>query len=139
MTDTNEVMQEYFDALLHGRDFARFFAPDVVWTTMETGDQVVGREAVRDLILSMHKQAFDAHPELIRLITGDDAAVAEALFIGRHVGTWGDVPATGRDVRVPYAVSYDLAGGSITELRAYISMAALHAQLTQTAGRSSRV
>src|SRR6476620_7398674 len=41
---TRAVMDEYLQALLHGSDFGRFFAPDVVWTTMETGEEVRGRD-----------------------------------------------------------------------------------------------
>ena len=40
-TSTRAVMDGYLDALLHGSDFGRFFAPDVVWTTMETGRRSV--------------------------------------------------------------------------------------------------
>ena len=51
-------MDEYLHAVIDGQDFGRFFAPDVVWTTMETGETVRGREAVRDLIVAIHTQAF---------------------------------------------------------------------------------
>ena len=47
---TESTIRQYVDALLQGGDFASFFADDVVWTTMETGDQIRGREAVRDFI-----------------------------------------------------------------------------------------
>jgi ketosteroid isomerase-like protein len=131
MTETHEVMDRYLDALLNGKDFAQSFAPDVVWTTTETGAQIRGRDAVRDHIIAMHAQSFDAHPELVHLVTGDGVAMLEAVFIGRQVGTWEGVPATGREVRLPYAMSYDVAGGLITALRTYFPMAVLHAQLTQ--------
>ena len=60
---TRAVMDQYLEALIHGSDFGRFFAPDVVWTTMETGEEVRGRDAVRDLILALHTQAFHARPD----------------------------------------------------------------------------
>jgi steroid delta-isomerase-like uncharacterized protein len=131
MTETSEVMDRYLEALRHRADFAESFAPDVVWTTMETGAQIHGRDAVRDHIVAMHTGSFDAHPELVSLATGDGVAMLEAVFVGRHVDTWEGVPATGRDVRVPYVMAYDVAGGLITELRAYLSTAALRAQLTR--------
>jgi ketosteroid isomerase-like protein len=131
MTETSEVMDGYLDALRTGGDFARFFAPDVVWTTMETGEQVHGRDAVRDHILGTHSRSFDAHPELVSLVTGDGAAMLEAVFIGRHVAPWEGVPATGREVRVPYAVAYEIAGGFITALHAYMPTGAMRAQLTE--------
>jgi len=131
MTETTEVMNRYLDALGNGKDFGEFFAQDVVWTTMETGEQVHGREAVRDFIAAMHTRAFDAHPELVDLVTGDGSAMLEAVFIGRQVDTWDGVPATGREVRLPYAMAYDVSGGFITALRCYFPMSALRSQLTE--------
>ena len=128
-TTTRAVMDEYLEALLHVSDFGRFFAPDVVWTTMETGEEVRGRDAVRDLIRELHTQAFQARPELVSLLTGDTTAMVEAVFVGTHVGDFAGLPATGMQVRWPYAMAYDVAGGSITALRAYFPMTALRPQL----------
>jgi predicted ester cyclase len=127
--DTRTVMQGYLQALLDRGDFARFFAPDVIWTTMETGEQVHGREQVRDLIIGLHTQAFEARPELGGLVTGDGAAMLEARFIGTHTGDFGGLAPTGRHVDVPYCVAYDIAEDQITALRAYMPVAAMRAQL----------
>jgi hypothetical protein len=54
------------------------------------------------------------------------------VFIGRQIAAWGDLPATGREVRAPYAMSYDIAHGLITALRAYLPVASMRAQLTRT-------
>lgn len=131
MTETSEVMDQYVNALMKGEDFGQFFAPDVVWTTMETGAQIRGREAVRDFIIGMHTRSFDAHPELVSLVTGDGTAMLEAVFIGRQVDTWEGVPATGREVQMPYAMAYDIADGFITGLHSYFPMAATRELLTQ--------
>jgi predicted ester cyclase len=127
---TSTVMAGYLQALRDRGDFARFFAPDVTWTTMETGEQVHGREQVRDHIVAMHTQSFDAAPELVGLVVGEGVAMLEARFVGRHTGQFGDLAPTGREVDVPYCVSYDLGDGGITALRAYMPLAALRAQLT---------
>ena len=132
---TRAVMDEYLQALLHGSDFGRFFAPDVVWTTMETGEEVRGRDAVRDLILALHTQAFHAKPELVNLLTGDTTAMVEAVFVGTHADDFAGLSATGLQVRLPYCVAYDVVGGSITALRAYFPITALRSQLAE-AGRS---
>jgi len=126
---TRAVMDGYLEALLHGSDFGRFFAPDVVWTTMETGEEVRGRDAVRDLILALHTQAFRAEPELVNLLTGDTSATVEAVFVGTHVGDFAGLSATGMQVRWPYSMAYDVVGDSITALRAYFPMTALRSQL----------
>src|SRR3712207_1171325 len=107
---TRSVMDDYLRALLDGSDFARFLAPDGVWTTMETGEVVHGREAVRDLILAIHTQAFRARPELVNLVTGDGTAVLEAVFDGTHVGEFAGVAATGGHVRRPYCLGDDRSG-----------------------------
>jgi steroid delta-isomerase-like uncharacterized protein len=128
--ETSErVLREYGEALLSRGDFSRFFTDDVVWTTMETGDEIRGREAVRDYIVAMHTTLFDARPVIRNTAVGDTFAVLEADFVGKHVGEVGDVPATGKDVDVPYCVVYDIDGDRIRALRAYLPMAALMQQL----------
>ena len=119
------------DALLTHGDFGRYFADDVVWTTMETGEQITGRATVADYIIRFHSEIFDARPELRRLITSDDVAVAEAYFVGTHQADFAGVPATGRSVTFPYCMVYDVTGGQISALRAYLPIAQLIQQLTQ--------
>jgi steroid delta-isomerase-like uncharacterized protein len=136
---TQEVMQGYMAALVDRGDFGRFFAPDVRWITMESGDQIIGRDAVRNFIVAFHTSAFDAHPQVVNLVTGDGTATLEARFVGRHTGDFAGVPATGTEVDVPYAVGYDIADGAITELRAYMPVQGMRAQLAEAAaaGRTS--
>lgn len=128
---TRKTFDAYIQTLLSGGDFAQHFAPDVAWTTMESGEQITGREAVRDLITFLHTQAFEAKPEPVGLLIEDDRVVLEAVFVGRHVGDFEGVGATGREVRAPYAVSYDVADGAITAIRAYFPVLAIRQQLTQ--------
>lgn len=135
--ETQQTIQRYLDALMSGGDFASCFADDVEWTTMETGEQVHGREAVRDYIVTMHTQAFDAKPELRSLATADGLALLEAVFIGTQIAEFGGVPATGATVRVPYAMSYDIADGEISALRAYLPVHALLEQLRAAETASS--
>ena len=129
--DTRRVMDAYLEALRSGGDFASFYAPDVVWTFMEDGGQVHGREAVRDLVVGMHTQAFTAHLELRGLLVGNGTAMLEAVFVGTHTGEFMGIPPTGLEVRKPYSVGYDVAEGSITALRAYFPTASLVAALTE--------
>jgi predicted ester cyclase len=125
-----EAFHAYLQDVSDRGDFSRWFAHDVLWTTMETGEQVRGREAVRDLVLFLHTVAFDARVEVVRELVDGDCAVVEAVFDGTHTGELAGVPPTGTHVRLPYTVAYDLRDGLITELRAYVSMVALLAQLT---------
>ncbi len=127
---TRAAMDAYMADLVARGDFARHLADDVLWTTMETGEAVRGREAVRDLVVGLHTVAFDARPELRAMHVCGDSAVLEAVFAGTHAGEFAGVPATGRTVRLPYTVVYRVADGRIAELRAYVSIAALRAQIT---------
>jgi predicted ester cyclase len=129
-TTTRDVMDQYVQALLEGGDFARFFAPDVVWTTMETGEQIRGRDSVEDAILYFHVRAFQAQPELVRLLVDERSAMVEAVFDATHTGDFFGIAPTGAHVRLPYVVSYDVEDGAITALRAYLPMGVLREQLT---------
>jgi len=129
VADTRSTLDDYVHALLHGGDFASYLSDDVLWTTMETGEEVRGREAVRDLIAALHTQMFHASPELRGLTVGDGVASLEAVFVGEHVAEFAGIPASGAKVRLPYVVCYDVDGTRITALRAYLSIAALIQQL----------
>ena len=132
---TKGTIDAYLDALLHGGDFAQYFTDQVEWTTMETGDQVRGREAVRDFIVALHKELFDAHPELKNVIIGDGIAALEADFVGTHTGDFAGIAPTGAPLRVPYSVVYDLTDDGISALRAYMPVRQIIAELqTASAG-----
>jgi steroid delta-isomerase-like uncharacterized protein len=131
VTQTESTLRDYLAALLNGGDFASFFSEDIVWTTMETGDEVRGREAVRDFIVALHTQLFEAKPEVRNVAFGDGVAALEAVFAGKHAAEFAGVPATGAMVRLPYTVFYDVDGGSITALRAYFPITALINELQE--------
>lgn len=124
-----DTFDAYAQALLSGGDITRFFAADVLWTTMETGEEVRGPEAVRDLIVFIHRTAFDASVELVRVVADDRHVMLEAVFDGVQTGEFLGRAPTGAHVRVPYTMSYDIADGRITALRAYVPLAAMREQL----------
>ncbi|MDX6248987.1 MAG: hypothetical protein QOF10_2347 [Kribbellaceae bacterium] len=133
LEETERTVREYVDALQGGGDFASFFADDVLWTTMETGEQILGREAVRDFILQLHTQYFDASPELVNVTLADGVAALEGVFAGTHIAEFAGIPATRAAVRLPYAMSYDISDGKISALRAYFPIMALVQQLRDAA------
>ena len=59
----------------------------------------------------------------------DHGAAAEALFVGTHTGDFSGVSATGKTVRVPYSVFYDVDADKIKALRIYMPMDQLLAQI----------
>jgi predicted ester cyclase len=138
---TSQTMRSYLDALLARGEFADSFTDDITWTTVGTGQELQGRQPVRDFISWMHTQAFDAHPKVKTLVVGDGQAALEADFVGTHTGEFVGIPATGREVAVPYAVFYELADGEITALRihgfATGMVTALMAEASPAAGTPS--
>src|SRR6185503_18064761 len=83
-------------------------ADDVVFTNMATGAEHSGRDGVREMLHYIYHVAFDAHAETRTLVFGDDHAVLEADFVGRHIGEFAGKAPTNRDVRVPLCVVYDI-------------------------------
>jgi steroid delta-isomerase-like uncharacterized protein len=131
MSTERQVMQDYLDALVKREDFPAYFTDDVVATFEGTGQRADGREAAGQLIRYVHQGAFDARMELKNLLVDEGKAAIEADFAGTHTGEFAGIPATGRDVRVPYSVLYDLRGGQISALRIYFPMSQLIEQLTK--------
>ena len=65
----------------------------------------------------LHEQAFDAHPQLQCLLVDGEESGTEADFVGNHIGEYAGIPATGKEVRVPYSVVYDLVGEQFSGIR----------------------
>ncbi len=123
---TREVMSRYWDS--EHRDVS-MMADDVVFTHMATGDEHRGPDAVLRMLDYMYRQAFDATAEIRTRICGESQAVLEAEFVGKHIGEFAGIPATGRAVRVPLCVVYDLEADRIKRARVYLEMPVLMRQL----------
>jgi predicted ester cyclase len=130
MSTERQVMQDYLDTLVKRADFPAYFTDDVAATFEGTDQRADGREAAGQLIRYVHQDAFDARMELKNLLTDQGKAAIEADFAGTHTGEFAGIAATGREVRVPYSVIYDLRGDQISALRIYFPMSQLMQQLT---------
>ena len=97
---TREVMSRYWDSDHHDLSM---MADDVVFEHMATGDVHRGPDEVRKVLDYMYRQAFDATAEIRSRICSESQAVLEAEFVGKHIGEFAKIPATGRSVRVPSA------------------------------------
>jgi predicted ester cyclase len=75
------------------------------------------REAVRDFIVALHRELFDAMPEVRSVGLADGMAALEANFVGVHRGEFAGIAPTGASARVPYCVFYDVGEQGITALR----------------------
>ena len=130
VTETQSVIDAYLAALVAREDIAPYFSDDVVLELVDIGQQMQGRDTVAGAIVGLHEQTFDARPDLTNLLVGEGTAAVEAVFVGTHTGEFAGIPATGREVAVPYAVFYDLADGEITALRIHGFASGLVAALT---------
>jgi len=125
------TMTAYADAVVARGAFGKFLAPGVSLHVMGTDQQAHGRDEVVGLIRYLHEQAFDAHPQIKSLLVDGERAAIEADFVGRHIAEFAGKPATGKEIRVPYSVVYDLEGEQITALRIYMTMDAILRQLDE--------
>jgi len=125
-----KVMQEYIDALGKRADYPAYFTDDVVATFEGTDQRAVGREAAGQLIRYVHEGAFDARPEVKNLLVDEGKAALEADFVGTHTGEFAGIQPTGRAVRVPYSVVYDIRGDQISGVRIYFPMSFLLEQIS---------
>jgi predicted ester cyclase len=130
MGTERQVMQGYLDALAERRDFAAYFTDDVIASFEGTDQTAVGRDRAGRLIRYVHQNAFDARAELKNLLVDEGKAAIEADFVGTQTGEFAGIQPTGRSVRVPYSVVYDLRGDKISGLRIYFPMSLLIEQLT---------
>jgi predicted ester cyclase len=123
------TMNSYVDSLIARGQFGQYFAPDVTLSVMGTDQEAHGADAVAGFIRYLHEQAFDAHPELKSLLVDGERAALELEFVGKHIADFMGKAATGKQVRVPYSVAYDLEGDRIKALRIYMPMDTLLRQL----------
>jgi predicted ester cyclase len=122
VSTNREMMTGYVDALIARGDFAQYFTDDVTFEVAWNGPRAEGRQAVEATIRYLHEQVFDSNPELKQMTVEGDSAALELVFVGRHIGDFNGVSASGKLINVPYMAQYDLAAGHVRALRIYISL-----------------
>lgn len=114
-----ELAQKNMEAYFKTHD-VQYVAEDAVFINKGTGERIEGREAVGKMLQYIYHIAFDAHAEITNFIITEDKAMLEGLFIGKHIGDFAGIPATGKTVTVPLCVTYSLENGLIKEGRIYM-------------------
>lgn len=122
------VTEQNINAYLHDHDI-QFVAEDAVFTQMDTGQQIHGREAVGQFLHYFYHIAFDAHAEFTNTVVTETSAVAEFNFIGKNIGEFAGMPATNKNVNVPTCVVYDIQNGLIKRARVYMPSDVMMKQL----------
>jgi steroid delta-isomerase-like uncharacterized protein len=128
---TRETMLQYFNS---EHSDVSVMADDVVFTIMATGQEHHGRDGVLGMLNYFYHIAFEATAPIRVTLFGENNAMVEGSFIGKHIGEFAGIPATGKDVNVPLCVVYDLANDQIKQGRVYFEMPALLQQLGVSMG-----
>ena len=113
---TRRAVEQYINS---GHTDLSMMAPDVMFTNMATGDEHKGVEGLKAMLNFVYHVAFDAKAETKNLVVSDGKAVYEADFVGKHIGEFAGVKPTGKMVRVPLCVTYDLENDKIKRGRVY--------------------
>lgn len=128
---TRAAITRYFNA---EHSDVSVMADDVVFTIMATGQEHHGPEGVLQMLNYFYQIAFTATAEPKNMVIADQQVVGEWDFVGKHTGDFMGIPATGKDVRVPLCVAYDLENDRIKRGRVYFEVPALLAQLGVSTG-----
>jgi len=123
---TKEIINRYIRSK---HSDVSMMAEDVVFTNMAAGEEYHGPQGVLEMLNYVYHIAFDADAEIKNLIYTENKAVLEADFVGKHIGDFGGIPATNKNVRVPLCVVYDLENEKIKRGRIYFEVPVLMKQL----------
>lgn len=126
IASTRETMQRYLNS---NHSDVSMMAEDVVFTIMATGQEHRGRDGVMGMLTYFYHIAFDATATIEVFLCDEKNAFVESSFVGKHIGEFAGIPATGKDVRVPLCIVYDLENDQIKRGRVYFEMPALFQQL----------
>ena len=108
LEQTQQIINRYVDLMGHGGDFAECYSADVTWTTTDAGQQVRGPSSVRDYIVALHNNMFDAQTR--RIVVSDGHAYLE--------GDCVQAPS-GANSRIYHCVAYDIVDHRIAAMRCY--------------------
>ena len=123
---TREVMNTYFTS---AHSDVSMMADDVVFTMMATGDETKTPAGVLAMLQYFYHVAFDATADIKNVMFDDGKALVEGDVIGKHIGEFAGIAPTGKDIRVPICVVYDLEHDQIKRARIYFEMPILLQQL----------
>jgi len=117
LDQTRRTMDSYFRAMGAGDDFSAFYAADVRWIMLDSGQEVRGPSVVRDYVLALHSTMFGHRQR--HLAVADGHAYLEGDCVDQPDVT---------EPRYVYCLVYDLAEDRISDMRCYGSIARLMAR-----------
>jgi predicted ester cyclase len=116
------------------------YAPDLVM--VEPGGTIRGIEPFLEFERGFIGAMPDSRFEVTAVIESGNLAVVEGAYTGTHTGPLhtpqGEVPPTGRKMRLPLCDVTEVAAGRITQIRAYYDQMTFAAQLGLITGWPTR-
>ena len=112
LEQTRQTINRYLHVMSGGGDLDECYSADVTWTTTETGEELRGARSVRNYVVALHNNMFDAQTR--RLVVADGHAYLEGDCVGALAGTGS---------RIYYCVAYDVVDDRIAAMRYYGSIA----------------
>lgn len=105
MGQARQIMDRITEAVMSGdaAALAQLYAADAVAETPDAG-RLEGREAIAGYLAEFGRAFSDVRFEMVSTLESGDTAVDEGYFMGTNTGPLtlpdGEVPATGKSVRV---------------------------------------
>ncbi|MHA1885197.1 MAG: ester cyclase [Promethearchaeota archaeon] len=116
-------------------EFIELLAESAVYYQPGIGEPLRGREAIREEFARVLFTSFpDIKLEKVRSFGQDEWVSLEFVLYGTHTGpipspAGGEIPATGKSIRVPMCLVARIYDGKITELHDYHDQLGFLAQL----------
>ncbi len=128
------------DEAINARDWDRFdeiFAESAVYTTSDMPEALKGVEAIRQRFMGLVNAFPDGKVEKERSFGQGNWVFLGANWTGTHDGPLPGpkgqvIPATGKSVRVPLGIMFEVEGGKIIETREYWDVLGMLTQLGVT-------
>jgi steroid delta-isomerase-like uncharacterized protein len=89
-----------------------------------------GASAVEELLAGIFSAFPDFHVELLKTYHSDDAVIIEVEISGTQAAQWGDIPSTGKKMKVPLLAICVFEADRMMCEKIYFDMATAARQLT---------
>lgn len=117
MYQSNELIVRHFiDAVINDKQLDaidELIHPDYVFRT--PGEELHGREALKELFSSYHTALPDMHVHIDESISANDQVVLLLTLTGTHENEMMGIPATGNQINVNGMIRSRLDNGQIIE------------------------